>query len=376
MSGPGTPDRRFGAGWISGTLSVVLGAMGLGGVLCFLFPELLTTPEVRNALPLPFLRGLLRVVLVAAFVLGALSILLWRNKRLGLVGLTLATVAQVLGGSSIPGRSVTSSTHLGLDWFLLNLFFLALVFVPLERLFPHRAEQGPFRFGWRLDLIYFFASHLLVQVSVFLTLMPASVFFSWAVSASLQHAVASQPFVLQFFEVIVVSDLCEYWIHRAMHRVPALWRFHGIHHSCVRMDWLASSRLHMVDVVVVRAFTFVPLFLLGFSQPAVFAYLVFVSFHAIFIHANVGIRFGALDRVIATPRFHHWHHSAEPEAIDKNFAVHLPLLDRLFGTLLLPADGRWPASYGIEGNPVPDSFAAQTVYPFMRSRRARHANGK
>lgn len=76
--------------------------------------------------------------------------------------------------------SCSQSVYLGLDWFLLKVFFLALVFVPLQRLSPHRAEQGPFRFGWRLDLVSLFVSHLPVQVSVFFTLMPASVFFSWA----------------------------------------------------------------------------------------------------------------------------------------------------------------------------------------------------
>jgi hypothetical protein len=37
-------DRRFGSGWISGVLSTTLGAMGFGGVLCLLFPSLLTSP--------------------------------------------------------------------------------------------------------------------------------------------------------------------------------------------------------------------------------------------------------------------------------------------------------------------------------------------
>ena len=64
--------------------------------------------------------------------------------------------------------------------------------------------------------------------------------------------------------------------------------------------------------------------LLGLSPPAVYAYLVFVSFHAVFIHANVRFRGGWLERVLVMPRFHHWHHSAAPEAVDKNFAVHMP----------------------------------------------------
>ena len=50
-------------------------------------------------------------------------------------------------------------------------------------------------------------------------------------------------------------------------------------------------------------------------------------------------------RLIATPAFHHWHHSAEREAVDKNFAVHTPILDILFGTYYLP--DRWPTEYGL-----------------------------
>ena len=347
---------------------MTLGALGVGGVFCFLYPEILTTPEVRNAIPLPYLRALLHFVLVSAFVLGLTSIVLRHSKLLGGAGLGLAMLAVLLGGSTVPGRDVRQSSYLGLDWFLLNLFFLALIFVPMERVFARLKEQGIFRRGWRTDLAHFFASHLLVQVSIFLTLAPARVFFQWAVNADLQRVVAAQPVWLQFFEILLVADFFEYWVHRFEHKLPFLWRFHAVHHSCEHMDWLAGSRLHLVDILVVRAVTFVPLYVLGFADGPIFAYLVFVSFHAIFIHANVGFRFGWLDQVIATPRFHHWHHSAEAHAIDKNFAVHLPLLDRLFGTLLLPRDGSWPATYGIAGNPIPESFLVHTAYPFAPSR--------
>ncbi len=94
----------------------------------------------------------------------------------------------------------------------------------------------------------------------------------------------------------------QYWIHRAFHHVPWLWRFHAVHHSSRVLDWLAGSRLHVVDVIATRGLVLVPVFLLGFSRGALYAYLVLVSFHAVFIHANVRFRFGWLDRVIATPR--------------------------------------------------------------------------
>jgi lathosterol oxidase len=146
-----------------------------------------------------------------------------------------------------------------------------------------------------------------------------------------------------------------------------LWRFHAVHHSSRALDWLAGSRLHVVDVIATRGLVMVPVFLLGFSMPALYAYLVFVSFHAVFIHANVRFRFGWLDHVVTTPRAHHWHHAVSPP--DTNFAVHLPVLDRLFGTLHLPGS-EWPESYGIEGHPVPEGWGRQLVEPFRRNRRA------
>jgi len=353
-----------GHGWISGVLSIVLGLMGLGGVLCLLFPDLLTTPSLRAIYPVPFMRGLIHVVILASFTCGWISLVLRRNKTAGLTGIGVATLAVLLGGWDVPIEgSVQGTDYLGLDWFLLNLLVLALLFVPLERVFARLKEQGIFRPGWRTDLAHFFVSHLLLQVSVFLTLLPARTFFSWAVSPAFQNAVASQPYVLQFFEIAIVADLSEYWVHRAFHRVPWLWRFHAVHHSCRHMDWLAASRLHLADIAVTRGLSFVPLYLLGFAGGPVFAYLVFVSFHAIFIHANVNIDFGRLEDWIVTPRFHHWHHGAEDRAIDRNFAIHFPWLDRIFGTHLMPR-GEWPRVYGIAGDPVPETYLAQVVYPF------------
>jgi sterol desaturase/sphingolipid hydroxylase (fatty acid hydroxylase superfamily) len=107
-------------------------------------------------------------------------------------------------------------------------------------------------------------------------------------------------------------------------------------------------------------------YVLGFAPWAVYAYLVFVSFHAVFIHANVRFRLRALDGLVVTPRYHHWHHAAHTEAVDRNFAVHLPLIDRVFGTAYLP-EGRWPEVYGIADNPIPDGYLAQLRYPFGRA---------
>jgi sterol desaturase/sphingolipid hydroxylase (fatty acid hydroxylase superfamily) len=92
-------------------------------------------------------------------------------------------------------------------------------------------------------------------------------------------------------------------------------------------------------------------------------YVVIVAAQATFIHANVRWRFHPFRRLLATPAFHHWHHSAEPEAVDKNFAVHTPLWDLLFGTYFLPE--RWPKKYGLTGGAaLPDGWTRQFLNPF------------
>jgi sterol desaturase/sphingolipid hydroxylase (fatty acid hydroxylase superfamily) len=359
-------SRAFGSGWLSGIVSVALGAIGLGAVFCFHFPSVLTVPELRELYPVPFIRALLHLVLVSSFIAGVISVCLRRRKVLGMAGISLTLVAALLGGSRVPvDGELETGPFLGLDWFLLNLMAYSAVFIPLERLFARLPEQDVFRRGWRTDLVYFFLSALLVQVTTLLTMKPAMTLFAWAVSGDLQKTVSAQPLVLQFVEILVLTDLVQYWVHRAFHRVPVLWRFHRVHHSADVMDWLAGSRLHLVDVAVTRGLTYVPIYVLGFAETALVAYVAFVSIQATFIHANVRFNFGALRWVMATPQFHHWHHGAEPEAIDKNFAVHLPLLDQVFGTCYLPGD-RWPASYGLgRGKLVPPGYVRQLVDPFV-----------
>lgn len=353
----------MGSGWASGVGSVFLGAIGLGTVACFHFPALLTSPELRAVYPMPVVRAAVEIVIGAAFLFGLLSIALRRRKVLGATGIALALAAGLGGGGAVEvDGPIAESPYLGLDWFLLNILMLCVVFVPLEKLVPLRS-RGFFRAGWATDGVYFLASHLLVQVSTLLTLAPATVLFAWARSERVTAAVAAWPVLVQFAVIVLVADLAEYGIHRLFHRVPWLWPFHEVHHSSREMDWLAGSRLHLVDVVATRGLTFLPIYLLGFERGPVVAYLAFVSVHAVFIHANVRLRFGGLERLVVTPHFHHWHHAEERAAVDRNFAVHFPWIDRLFGTFHAPRE-RWPERYGVAPDRVPDGYLAQLVFPF------------
>jgi lathosterol oxidase len=360
---------RWGSGWISGTVSVFLGALSVLTVLCLRYPGMLVMADIRGAYPVWLVRWSLEVAIGLSFGLGLLSAVLRHRKVLAATGIGLAWLAMGLGGPDVPiGEAAATHFYLGLDWFVLELLLLTLIFVPLERWLPQRQEQSVFRPGWVTDLQHFFVSHVFVQLLTFLTLWPATVFFADLTGPDLRARVQAQPLWLQAMEVMVVADVSEYLAHRLFHAVPWLWRFHAVHHSVEHMDWIAGSRLHPVDIVVIRAITFLPIYLLGFATSAVYAYLLLVSFHAVFVHANLRYRTGAYEQWFGMPRFHHWHHSSEPEAIDKNFALLFPWIDRLFGTLYLPPK-RWPQRYGGVGYRLPEGWWPQFKWPFQRRRK-------
>jgi sterol desaturase/sphingolipid hydroxylase (fatty acid hydroxylase superfamily) len=364
------PPLQHAIGQRAGVAAGLLGMLCVLGALCFLLPELLVA---KDALPLyaahiGVLRALLHFSIVLTFALAALALLLRPGSRHGLAGLLLGVVSLLLGGSQAEPLDIGGARawSAGLDYFVLELLVLGLLFIPLEGLFALHVQRV-FRPGWQTDLKHFFVSHAGVQLLSFAGMVPAQVLLTGLVQLDFQRAVAAQPLWLQFIQLLVTVDFATYWVHRAFHHWPALWRFHAIHHSSLHMDWLAGSRMHVVDVVATRAVAFVPVFVLGFAPAALYAYLVFVSFHAVFIHANVRWRFMSLRWLISTPAFHHWHHASDEEGIDKNFAAFLPLWDLLFGTAHLP--GHWPKRYGTVEFQPPEGYLGQLAYPFRRRAR-------
>jgi hypothetical protein len=119
---------------------------------------------------MPLVRAVLFTALVLALGFGALSVLRGDRRRLGWGGIACAGAAITLGGAWIESGPVDPSPHLGLDWFVLDLLVLALVFVPLERAFALVREQR-ILLGWRWTSR---REPLLVQVLALLTLAPAS----------------------------------------------------------------------------------------------------------------------------------------------------------------------------------------------------------
>jgi len=149
---------------------------------------------------------------------------------------------------------------------------------------------------------------------------------------------------------IVLVELADYGLHRAMHAVPLLWRFHRLHHVDEPLAWHVAWRLHPVDAALFAAGTTAACFLAGAPLPAAVAFVVGRRVWTTVIHANVAWPPSVLDHVIATPAFHSVHHAERA-----NFASTLPLIDRLFGTY------RGSRTANVE--PCPGSLVTSIVPP-------------
>jgi sterol desaturase/sphingolipid hydroxylase (fatty acid hydroxylase superfamily) len=241
-----------------------------------------------------------------------------------------------------------------------GIALLAVVFVPLEKLFALR-RQRVFRPGLLTDLTHLLVNGAVTAVAVILLVAAAAIPVLWIRRLDLVSALPAWAAVALAVVLVAVGN---YWGHRLTHRIPFLWRFHAVHHSIEHMDWLASGRLHPFDQAFTQACTVLPLFVLGYGVGVFGGVAVFVTLLALFQHANVRLRFPVLRWVVNTPEWHHWHHSVDAEARDKNFGV--PVVDALFGTAYLPKD-RQPIAFGTRA-PVPASgYLRHLAYPWSRA---------
>jgi sterol desaturase/sphingolipid hydroxylase (fatty acid hydroxylase superfamily) len=244
------------------------------------------------------------------------------------------------------------------------LLLLSALFVPLEKWWGLRRSAPAARERWH-DLVYYFLSSLLPALLLALPLAMLAMAARALLPAALPAAMAALPLAARLGLAFVIGEVGFYWGHRLTHAIPLLWRFHAIHHSPQHLYFMVNTRAHPVDLIFTRLVGLAPLYVLGLAGPGIegsvapVSVILVATVWGFFIHANLAIRLGPLEWLLATPAFHHWHHSRRDHT-NRNFASMLPLLDRLFGTHYLPS--HWPAEYGIE-HPLPPTLGAQLLDP-------------
>jgi len=255
-----------------------------------------------------------------------------------------------------------------MPWSIICVGACFIGFGVLSRWFPcNRGQPGFVSRETADDVLYYFVSVLFYTglaagVAAWLVRAVSSGDAAAAVKAMQEgHSrLGRAPLVIQIAIVFLLTDLIQYWLHRAFHARP-LWPFHAVHHSARQVDWTTAFRVHPVNYLIYSASVGVLTQLMSFS-PLVFVVIAPINFFlAAMVHANLNWTFGPFKYVLASPVFHRWHHCSDPAARDTNFAPTFSFLDVMFGTFHMP-EGRLPADYGAPD--VPEHFLGQMAYPF------------
>ena len=160
------------------------------------------------------------------------------------------------------------------------------------------------------------------------------------------------PLWLAILASLVLLDLAIYIQHVVFHKVPLLWRLHGMHHTDLDFDVTTALRFHPLEIVLSMLIKWATVVLLGTPPVAVMLFEVILNATAMFNHGNIRLPL-RLDRalrwVLVTPDMHRVHHSVRREETDSNFGFNLPWWDRLFGTYRdQPRDGHAGMMIGLE----------------------------
>jgi sterol desaturase/sphingolipid hydroxylase (fatty acid hydroxylase superfamily) len=240
----------------------------------------------------------------------------------------------------------------------------AVMLALLERVMPYSRGQALFREGFFDDFaLYTIAQSYILGILIF-SIIIARVDAIGGFSKL--HLIARWPLWLQVAFFVVTHDFYIYWMHRWQHRNRFLWRLHEAHHSPASVDWLSGSRSHFVEILINQTVEFAPIIFLGASPDVIPLKGAISAVWGMYIHCNLNVHTGPLQRIINGPEMHRWHHTMG-KGMRSNFSTKLAIWDWMFGTAYLPA-GERATNYGVR-TWFPKHYLAQTLYAFRPFRR-------
>ncbi len=210
------------------------------------------------------------------------------------------------------------------------IFTLAIV---LETLAPRRPAT--------MNVVSRWANNFgLGLLTWFTSLLTGTAFVVWLASWTNLHGIGLlRQFPMgplaSFFIMLLVTQLLNYWVHRAFHRFSWLWPIHAVHHTDVDVDVSTAYRHHPLEPLVSLPLMMPVVLSLGVPVEAALAYRLFEVAATVFSHSNIRVP-APLERylrfALLTPDFHRIHHCSQPRYTNSNYGSLVPWFDYLFGT--------------------------------------------
>lgn len=263
------------------------------------------------------------------------------------------------------------------NYFYWLLALSSLVFL-LEIILPWRNKQHIIRKGFYLDAFYILFNFFLFSLIGYNALSNVGVelFNDFLGFFDITNIVAIEvhtlPVWVQLFIMFIIADFIQWNIHRMLHRVPWMWKFHKVHHSVKEMGFAAQFRFHFLETIVYKSIQYIPLAMIGFGIEQFFVVHMFAVFVGHLNHANLDWSYGKFGYVFNNPRMHIWHHAKALPAehpYGMNFGLTLSIWDYLFRTAYIPKSGR-DIELGFDDDAnFPRTFLEQMKYPFKKIKK-------
>ncbi|MFC7356184.1 sterol desaturase family protein [Jejudonia soesokkakensis] len=196
--------------------------------------------------------------------------------------------------------------------------------------------------------------------------------FNWLSDSKfgLLHQFVAPVWVELILSILVLDLIAQYGVHYLLHKVPAMWRLHLVHHSDKNVDATTGTRHHPFDFIIRETFALIAVILMGMPIAFYLFYRILSVAFTYFTHANIKMPL-ALDKglswIIVTPNMHKFHHHFELPWTDCNYGNMFSIWDRLFGTFVYGDPSKIVYGVDIADHTNDESLAVQLGIPFNRT---------
>lgn len=247
----------------------------------------------------------------------------------------------------------------------LPILFGIILIITLENKYPFHKDWLPDKTDVKNDLLFLViiqaALPRLILYFAFLSLFESELLTSEILGAVWPH---HWYFIFQAMLMIIIIDFMIYWVHRGLHSIPWLWRFHAVHHSPHKLYWLNVGRDHPVEKIFLFSFGLLPFYLLGVNEFVFALYFVIFDMHAFLQHSNINIKYGFFNYIISSSELHRWHHSRDIKYAEHNYGNTLSIWDVIFKTWYFPYANYY--DIGVKNTNYPLDFISLMKTPFVK----------